>query len=95
MVDGKTKSGFEFSINENIFKDWEFTELIDTLRIGGGTMKEINRVYIMVLGEEGFNNLKEHIRKEYGYVDIEAMKTEFNEIIGSAKVKNSSSSPSV
>jgi hypothetical protein len=87
MTDGKTKSGFKFSINENIFKDWEFTTLVDSIR-NGGTMKDVNDLYIMMLGEKGFDALKKHIRKIYGYVDVEAMKSEITEITNSAKVKN-------
>ena len=88
MVEGKTKSGFKFKINENIYKDWEFATLADTLRSGEGTMKDVNAMLIMVLGEKGFNSLKEHVKKSYGYIDVEAVKEEFAEITNATKVKN-------
>ena len=62
---GKTESGFKYNINENIFKDWDFVTLADSIQHGGATMKEINDMLIMVLGEKGFDSLKEHIRKKH------------------------------
>ena len=44
MREGITKSGFKFNINENIFKDWDFITLADTLKHGEGTMKEVNKI---------------------------------------------------
>ena len=85
---GKTKSGFKYSVNENVYKDWEFVTLTDALRTGEGTMKEINALLTMVLGDKGFDSLKAHIRKSYGYVDVESVKTEFAEIVNATKVKN-------
>ena len=89
MVEGKTQSGFEFQINEKIFNDWDFVTLADALRNGQATMKEINELFVMVLGANGFDNLKKHIREANdGIVDAEVMKAEFAEIIQSTKAKN-------
>ena len=88
MREGITKSGFKFNINENIFKDWDFITLADTLKHGEGTMKEVNEMLIMVLGEEGFAALKDHVRNIYGYTDIDAIKAEFAEITNATPVKN-------
>lgn len=89
MVEGKTKSGFKFKINENILNDWDFVTLSDTLQQGKATMKEVNALFEMVLGSDGMEKLKEHIRKKYdGIVDAIAMKDEFAEIIASTKAKN-------
>lgn len=89
MVEGKTQSGFEFQINEKIFNDWDFVTLADALRNGQATMKEINELFVMVLGADGFDNLKKHIREANdGIVDTEVMKAEFAEIIQSTKAKN-------
>ena len=52
-------------------------------------MKEINELFVMVLGADGFDNLKKHIREANdGIVDAEVMKAEFAEIIQSTKAKN-------
>lgn len=89
MVEGKTQSGFEFQINEKIFNDWDFVTLADALRNGHATMREINELFVMVLGADGFDNLKKHIREANdGIVDAEVMKAEFAEIIQSTKAKN-------
>ena len=85
---GETKSGFKFNVNENVFNDWDFVTLADTIRHGNGTMKDVNAMLTMVLGDKGFDALKEHIRKKYGYVDVEAMKAEFEEITSATKIKN-------
>lgn len=89
MVEGKTKSGFKFSVNEKIFNDWDFITLADGLQNGQATMKEINSLFEMVLGADGFEALKEHIRKKNdGIVDAIAMKDAFAEIVQNTKAKN-------
>ena len=88
MIDGKTKSGFKFKINEAIFKDWDFLTLADTIRNNGATMSEVNKLITMVLGEKGFESLKEHVRKKLGYADHTMIENEFKEICSSAQVKN-------
>lgn len=88
MIEGKTKSGFEYKVNENIYKDWEFVTIADKVQNGEGTMKDVNDILNMVIGKEGFDNLKEHIRAIFGYVDTEAVKAEFAEITSATKVKN-------
>ena len=86
MVEGKTKSGFKFKINENIINDWDFVTLSDTLHRGEGSMKDANTLFTMVLGSDGVEKLKEHIRKKHdGIVDANVMRDEFAEIIASAK----------
>lgn len=88
MTEGKTKSGFKFKINETIFKDWDFLTLTDAIRNDGATMSEVNKLITMVLGEKGFESLKEHVRKKLGYADHTMIENEFKEICSSAQVKN-------
>lgn len=88
MTGGKTKSGFKFNVDENVFKDWDFVTLTDTVRQGNGTMKDVNALLTMVLGEKGFEDLKTHIRKKNGYADVELVKAEFEEIVNATKLKN-------
>lgn len=93
---GETKSGFKFEINEKIFNDWDFITLSDDIKGGKASMRDINTLFIMVLGSKGFKDLKDHVSKNHdGIVDVTAMKDEFAEIVESTKVKNSPSSPSV
>ena len=88
MTGGKTKSGFKFNVDENVFKDWDFVTLADTVRQGNGTMKDVNALLTMVLGEKGFEDLKAHIRKKNGYANVELVKVEFEEIVNATKLKN-------
>lgn len=88
MTEGKTKSGFKYKINENIFRDWDFITLTDEIRNNGATMSDINKLITMVLGEKGFESLKEHVRKKLGYADHAMIENEFKEICSSAQVKN-------
>jgi len=88
MTGGKTKSGFKFNVDENVFKDWDFVTLADTVRQGNGTMKDVNALLTMVLGGKGFEDLKAHIRKKNGYADVELVKAEFEEIVNATKLKN-------
>lgn len=88
MVEGKTKSGFKFKVNENIFKDWDFLTLSDSIRNNGASMNEVNNLIAMVLGEKGFTSLKDHVRKQLGYADYAQIETEFKEICSITQVKN-------
>lgn len=88
MVEGKTKSGFKFKVNENIFRDWDFLTLSDTINNGNATMENVNKLISMVLGEKGFDSLKDHIRKKLGVADYDAVKNEFKEICENTKIKN-------
>lgn len=88
MIEGKTKSGFKFKVNENIFKDWDFVTLADSVSRGGASMSDVNALLAMVLGDKGFASLKEHIKKREGYINVDAVKAEFDEIVSHTKLKN-------
>lgn len=88
MVEGKTKSGFKFKINENIFRDWDFITLSESIKNNGASMRDVNSLIIMVLGEKGFDSLKDHVRKKLGYADYVQIETEFKEICSNVQVKN-------
>ena len=76
MIKGKTSSGFDFVISEDIINDYELIEnlgeLDDNPIILGKIVKQI-------LGKEQTVKLKDHIRNENGVVPIEKMT---QEIIG-------------
>lgn len=86
MEKGKTKTGFEFEINPDVFDDWELLEKLNA--IDKGDSKLAVDVANAVLGDEQMNALKEHIRAEKGKVSITAMMEALEEIFdacGSAK----------
>lgn len=81
MIKGKTKSGFNYHIDENILQDYELLEAIaETER----NPIFITKVVRMLLGDDT-DKLKEHVRDENGHVSIEKMNVEITEIFQSQK----------
>ena len=81
MIKGKTKSGFNYHIDENILQDYELLEAI------AETEKNpifITKVVRMLLGDDT-DKLKEHVRDEKGRVSIEKMNVEITEIFEAQK----------
>ena len=81
MIKGKTKSGFNYHIDENILQDYELLEAI------AETEKNpifITKVVRMLLGDDT-DKLKEHVRDENGRVSIEKMNVEITEIFEAQK----------
>lgn len=81
MIKGKTKSGFNYHIDENILQDYELLEAI------AETEKNpifITKVVRILLGDDT-DRLKEHVRDENGRVSIEKMNVEITEIFEAQK----------
>ena len=86
MLRGKTQSGFEFTINENIGDDYELLELMGQVR--NGDTLSIFELIDRVLGKEQHKALKEHCRVD-GRVSTAKMNEEIVDIFTSSKeVKN-------
>lgn len=93
MRTGKTKSGFEFAIEESSMDNME---LVDKLvEIDDGNMAAMPKAATMLLGEEQKERLYAHLRAAAGNVPIEAFINELTEImeIMGEEGKNSSPSP--
>ena len=73
--------GFETEIEENALGDWEFLELLEDIEKGGGSIVEAAR---RLLGRDGVNALKEHLRGKDGRVLIEDMANAMTELMESA-----------
>jgi len=87
MIEGKTTSGFEFKIDENIADDWEFLKMI---RKTNDEPAYIIDVAGKVLGDKQLKKLEKHCRDKSGKVTITAITTEMTEIFESAgEIKNS------
>lgn len=87
MINGKTASGFEYTLDPDKLNDYELLEKI-------GEMEEnpfaLTSVVNMVLGREQAKKLKDHIRSKNGTVPIEKMTTEITEIFNTQpQIKNS------
>ena len=88
MIQGKTKSGFEFEIPEETFDDYELLEAFHNA--DKGNPFDPVEVFEKILDKEKINELKEHLRDKDGKVKISAMSAELQEIMnGSDTSKNS------
>jgi len=89
MIKGKTKSGFSYEINQKMLKDWEVVTLLDNLNRNKISMQELNALFTLLISEEGFDELKAHVREtNEGIVDVNAMVAELKDILSNDKLKN-------
>lgn len=79
MKRGKTKSGFEFVVDENVMDDLELIEAVADSQ--GRNPLAITTVFRKVLGEEQKTRLFDHLRTEDGRVPSQAASEEIMEII--------------
>lgn len=83
MIKGKTQSGFEFELEEDVLNDYE---LLEALReIDKGDEGAIVDVMNIILSKDQLKALKEHLRNEKGRVGAIEMITEFAEIMKASK----------
>lgn len=75
----KTSTGFEFTIADEVFDDWELFELLADIDSGNGMKVPV--VLKKLLGAEQAAALKEHVRNGDGRVTVEAMNAEITDII--------------
>jgi len=87
MEKGKTKSGFEFEIDESVFDDWDMLERLNAIDKGEAT--NVVDVARDVLGAEQLERLKTHLRDEDGRLTITAMTDALGEIFEACSAKNS------
>lgn len=78
MITAKTKTGFEFTIEDSALDNWELLEVLSD--IDDGKTQKIGAAVRMLLGKEQSDALKDHCRTEDGRVPTSAMMTEIGEI---------------
>lgn len=87
MIEGKTKSGFSFKVDERVTSDWR---LLSNIALAEGDnlndrVKGITEIVHLLLGENE-KAFMDHIQKKNdGFIPMEAVNTELAEIIKSAK----------
>ena len=81
MLKGKTKSGFEFEIDEKVADDMELLEAIAEAET---QTYKFPQVLKKILGEEQKQKLYDHLRTKKGNVPIEKAINEFIEIMNEA-----------
>lgn len=87
MLQGKTKSGFNYEVAEEQLNNYELLEAIGEI---DDNPLAISKVVNLLLGKEKTKELKDHVRKENGIVPVDKLTDEITEIFESHKeVKNS------
>lgn len=94
MVSGRTKSGYEFEVDERLLNDWDVCEQLTRAQSEDRTerMSGFFKLGEMILGEK-LKKLKKHLKVD-GIVPVDKMAWELTEIISivadkSREVKNS------
>lgn len=78
MVRGKTSSGFEFQLEDEVLDDYELLEVLHKIDEGNNGL--ITEMVDRLLGEEQRDKLKDHVRTEKGKVSAKRLLEEVMEI---------------
>lgn len=81
MITGKTSTGFEFVLEEDVLDDYELLENLKKADDGDGSC--LIEVVDQLLGEKQKNRLKDHVRTEKGRVSAKRLLEEISEIFQS------------
>lgn len=92
MIEGKTKSGFRFKIDERILSDWRLVDAIGLSESDDASeqIRGVRNLVQLVLGDQT-DALKKHLADNNdGFVPMEKMTDIITEIITTSKeLKNS------
>ena len=87
MIEGKTKSGFNYQITEARLENYELIEALTEVEINPLALP---KTVDLLLGKEQSDKLKDHLRDEEGLVSTEKLSNEIMEIFNNEKeTKNS------
>lgn len=86
MITGKTRTGFDFEVNEKRMDDAEFLEKFVDMQKGEGL--ELFEIIAVVLGKEQKAALYEHCRSEDGIVSMEVLGDEMADIFTAMAEEN-------
>ena len=88
MKQGKTQTGFEFELSENIGNDYEVVELLSELE---ENPLVLTRLVVKILGKDQAKRLKDHVRDAEGRVPTDRMTEEIVDIFQNSgeETKNS------
>lgn len=86
MINGKTKSGFRYSIDENVITDFEFLENLENVMENG---TGLSKTLIFLLGEKQKKALVNYVRdKKTKRVPVKDLMKEVEDILSNPKIKN-------
>lgn len=87
MLKGKTKSGFEFEVQDDALNNYELIEVLADVDTNPLLLPKLVK---MLLGNEQKAKLTDHVRTETGTVPLDKISAEIMEIFQSGqKTKNS------
>lgn len=85
MITGKTKTGYEFSIDERIKKDWRFMKIVQKIDGAKSTADSQIEGFCELLGilfEDNGQSLLEHIMSmNDGFVEVDKLALEISDIL--------------
>jgi len=81
MIQGKTKTGFEFKINDAVLNDYELLELFSDV---DENPLLVPKVVKMILGKEQKDALIEHVRNDKGVAPADKIAEELEDILTSS-----------
>ena len=83
IVNGKTASGFDFAVSENIGNDFRLVRLMNDLENGDAARKlaALSRFPELVLGTEGAEKLYAHLEQKDGTIPTDRLREELTEIL--------------
>ena len=81
MISGKTSTGFEFELQDDVLDNWEMLEMIQ--EVDSGNTAVLTKLVPALLGAEQTQKLKDYIRQPNGVVRISDMSTAIADIFAS------------
>ena len=90
-MQGKTRTGFEYNIDDRILTDWRFTMALTKCQNGKGMdqLAGAQEMVSLMLGEDGLERMMKHISdNNEGYVPAAAVMAEVQDIFESKIPKN-------
>lgn len=82
MIEGKTKRGFDYTLNDDVLDDWDLLESLT--KLDKGDTSAIVEVSMRLLGEEQYKRMKDFLRKD-GKLKASDFVQEISEILLSSK----------
>ena len=85
MIEGKTKTGFKYKVDERIRTDWRLVKAIAESQSDdeGIKLKAVVTMIQLVLGSQEELLMQHIMKKNNGYIPMEVMNAEITEIIQS------------
>ena len=86
MIQGITKTGFNFKIEDAVLNDYELLELFAEVDENPLLVPKLVK---MILGEDQKNRLIDHVRNENGVAGVDKISIELENILtSSSEIKN-------